>query len=358
VHTAVAAREQDDRVSHRRTDVDVVRFVALASMYVAHVAPIPGPAHVLELSEYLTMPLFALLIGVGTELGARSAGPARQRWWSAAVRAAVLVVLGLALERAQAQVVIVLVHLGVLVVVAAVLVRLPTAAVLSTGLAVVVAERLLVDHVTIDAVAGGPWSDVAIFLWAGGPYRLLVMVLHAAVGIALSRWWLRGPRSGSAWLPGVVGAGLLVPAAAMLAAEQRGLLDLVPYSGTPQETLLDTLVAAGVFGVGLTAARVVHRSPPGRQVLVVLAAAGAMTLTLYTLQILWLAYDVRVLHPGSPDDSWTNLVVLLVGSVALAWAWPAVVRREPWRKGPLEGLVGASGRRSSPDPEGSLPLAR
>ncbi len=35
-----------------------------------------------------------------------------------------------------------------------------------------------------------------------------------------------------------------------------------------------------------------------------------MTLTLYTLQVLWLAYDVRVLHPGARDDSWTNLAVL------------------------------------------------
>ena len=41
-----------------------------------------------------------------------------------------------------------------------------------------------------------------------------------------------------------------------------------------------------------------------------------MTLTLYVLQILWLAYDVRVLHPGETDDSWTNLAVLLVGSLA------------------------------------------
>ena len=55
-------------MTSRRTDVDVVRFLALVSMYVAHVTPVQGPAHVFELSEYLTMPLFALLVTAGSPL--------------------------------------------------------------------------------------------------------------------------------------------------------------------------------------------------------------------------------------------------------------------------------------------------
>ena len=113
-----------------------------------------------------------------------------------------------------------------------------------------------------------------------------------------------------------------------------------PTRGRAQETVLDTLLAAGVLGVGLAAARVLSQIAAGRRIVALLAAAGAMTLTLYALQILWLAYDVRVLHPGQPDDSWVNLAVLLGGSLVMAWAWPAVVRRYPWRTGPLEGLVG------------------
>ncbi len=100
-----------------------MRFLALVSMYVAHVAPVPGPAHVLELSEYLTMPLFALLVGVGRPAGCAPAGPGH--WAATLGRALALVGLGLALERAEAQVVIVLAHLGVLVLVAAVLARWP-----------------------------------------------------------------------------------------------------------------------------------------------------------------------------------------------------------------------------------------
>ena len=319
-------REQDERVSQRRTDVDVVRFVALVSMYVAHVAPVPGPAHVLELSEYLTMPLFALLVGVGAQLGVWGAGSATRRWWwSMAVRAAVLIGLGLALDLAGAQVVIVLVHLGVLVVVAGLVARLPVAAVVAVAVA---------------AFVVGGTTEIARFGWADGPYRLLPMAVYAAVGILLARWWLRGTRARSVVLPLAVGCGLLILAAAMLTAEQLGRLDLVPYSGTVQETVLDTLLAAGVLGVGLAAARVLSRTAAGRRIVSLLAAAGAMTLTLYSLQILWLAYDVRVLHPGQTDDSWVNLAVLLGGSLVMAWAWPAAVRREPWRTGPLEGLVG------------------
>ena len=319
-------------MSQRRTDVDVVRFLALVSMYVAHVAPVPGPAHVLELSEYLTMPLFALLVGVGAQLGVRSAAAGtrgRRWWWSMVVRAAVLVALGLALDRAGAQVVIVLVHLGVLLVVAGPLARLP--------LAVVVA-------VAVAALVAGQTTEMARFVWADGPYRLLPMVLYAAVGVLLSRWWLCGARARSVVLPLAFGCGLLVLAAAMLAAEQLGRLDLVPYSGTAQETVLDTLLAAGVLGVGLAAARLLSRIAAGRRLVSVLAAAGAMTLTLYALQILWLAYDVRVLPPGQPDDSWVNLAVLLGGSLVLAVLWPAVVRPAPWRTGPLEGPVGVLAR--------------
>ena len=321
-------------MSQRRTDVDVVRFLALVSMYVAHVAPVPGPAHVLELSEYLTMPLFALLVGVGAQLGVRSvaAGTRARRWgwWRAmVVRAAVLVALGLALDRVGAQVVIVLVHLGVLLVVAGPLARLPQAAVVAVAVAAFVA---------------GQTTEMARFVWADGPYRLLPMVLYAAVGVLLSRWWLSGARARSVVLPLAVGGGLLVLAAAMLAAEQLGRLDLVPYSGTAQETVLDTLLSAGVLGVGLAAARLLSRIAVGRRLVSVLAAAGAMTLTLYALQILWLAYDVRVLHPGQLDDSWVNLAGLLGGSLVLAVLWPAVVRPAPWRTGPLEGPVGVLAR--------------
>ena len=45
--------------------MDAARGVAVISMFVAHTAPSNGTADVLYLSEFLTFPLFALLVGVG-----------------------------------------------------------------------------------------------------------------------------------------------------------------------------------------------------------------------------------------------------------------------------------------------------
>lgn len=328
-------------MTSRRSDVDLVRFLALVSMYVAHVTPVQGPAHVFELSEYLTLPLFALLVGVGAQLGARSSGT--RHWVAVVVRALALIGLGLALERAEAQVVIVLAHLGVLLLVAAVLARLPDLVVGGVALVALLVGPWLVRHTPIDLLFDDGWLADALRFAVGGPYRLLPMVLYAAIGILVARVLLRGAGRDAVLVPAPVGGGLLVAAAAMLAAEQRGLVDLVPYSGTLQETVVCALVATGAALVGIAAARALDRGATGRLV-AGLAAVGAMTLTLYTLQVLWLAYDVRVLHPGATDDSWRNLAVLVVGSLVVTAAWHAVVRRGPWRRGPLEGVVDLASR--------------
>lgn len=334
-------------MTERRTDVDVVRCAALVAMYVAHVAPSRGPAGVLELSEYVAMPLFAALVGVGAQLGAWTL-PTRGElgWWrSMLVRAAVLVGLGLLLDQAGAQVVVVLVHLGVLVLVADPLARCATRLVASVTLAAGVVTPWLVHRAATHGLLADGWFEHAqVFAWVGGPYRLATMTCFAGVGILLARWWLRGREERARLLPAAAGGGALALAATMLAAEQAGHVDLVPYSGSHAETLLDVLLVVGVVGVALAAARLAA----GSVVVKVLAAAGSMALSLYCLQVLWLALDARVLHPGRNDDAWANLVVLVVGSLVVATTWRRVVRREPWRRGPLEGPVRAlSGRFST-----------
>ena len=175
-------------------------------------------------------------------------------------------------------------------------------------------------------------------LWAGYGYRVLTMVVYAAIGIALTRWWLGRHKARGAVQIAVGGTALLL-AAAMLAAEQAGVFELVPYSGTHLETFLDVLLVTGTLGLGLALARLLPAvlAKP-------VAAMGAMTLTLYSLQILRLAYDVRVLHPMLRDDSWVNLAVLTVGSLAIAVVWSLVVRPRMWRRGPLEGFVSVLAR--------------
>ena len=119
-----------------------------------------------------------------------------------------------------------------------------------------------------------------------------------------------------------------------LALDDLGLVDLQPYEITYPVVVFDALLAVGCLLVVPVVAGWVRLAAP-------LAMIGSMSLTLYSLQILWLAYDTRVLHEGMSDNSWTNVAILVVGSFVVAAGWRALVRREPWRRGPMEGATAA-----------------
>ena len=51
-------------VDRRDARVDMLRGLALVSMFVAHCAPDDGPFRLAALTEFATAPLFALLIGI------------------------------------------------------------------------------------------------------------------------------------------------------------------------------------------------------------------------------------------------------------------------------------------------------
>ena len=329
------------RTGRRDLRVDAVRGVALVSMYVAHCAPTAGPGHVLTLSEYATYPLFALLVGVGAELGPRSG---RASWVGPLVRGAVLIAAAQVVEGWGALIFIVLAHLGVLTWLAAPLARAPSPVVAGVGLG-----SLLVAPHLYQLTSG--WSDttfpggdstlrLARFLVADWPYQIVAMVFFASVGILLTRYVLRPTRFTHAQrlLAGVVGG---VAAEVWIGLHEAGAFAMEAYDVTYRVLTFDallvvaiTLVVAGAAGL-LPAA-----SAP-------LAAMGGMSLSLYCLQVRWLAYDVHTLHPGASDDSWLNVALLVLGSAALALIWRAVVRVEPWRRGPIEGPVAAVVRKLS-----------
>ncbi len=288
--------------ARRDLRVDAVRGVALVSMYVAHCAPTLGPGRVLELTEYATYPLFALLVGVGATLGARESG---DRWWvGPLVRGLVLVVLAELLDGLYAQVHVVLAYLGVLTWLAAPLARIPSAAVAATGLG---------------AFAAAPW------LGHSGPYQLASMVFFAAVGVLLARHLLTG--GVETRLHSAIGAGCALVATAWFVLAGSDALDLRPYAVTHQVLVFDAVLVAAVT---LLVAAAADRGP---RLARPLAAMGAMSLTLYCLQILWLDADYRLLGHLS-DDTWRNVAILVVGSLALALVWPG-------RRGPLEMPVAA-----------------
>lgn len=324
----------------REWGVDLARGVAIISMFVAHTAPTAGPGGVLMLSEYLTFPLFALLVGAGAELAARRTG-LWEHGVASLVRGAALLLAGWLLAKAGAWVVIVLAPLGLLTLLCWAVSRLPAWAVASVGVVAgaiapwtIEASRETVTELAVAQETGRQWW---FELLVSTYYPQAVLLLVACAGILVTR--LLVPRDGrpASWpaLGAVVGAaGVLFLGLAAL--HLTGRVEIVAYRTTWPEELFVTAFAVGVFAVCLAVAR----AGVVRRVLTPLAWVGAMTLTVYALQIGWLAWWVRELRPGTPDDTWVNVVGMTIGALALASLWRVLHATRPWGRGPLEGVVG------------------
>lgn len=329
--------------------LDVVRAVALLSMFVAHFAPSDGPGGLLGLSEYLTAPLFAALVGWSGELE-RVRRPGRDRARAVLVRGAVLLVVGLALAHLSSQIIVILPWLGLLVWLTGLLVRLASPWLVVVAAVLVALEPTLLararDHlVTSTAVRDpsgvvaprpGQLRDLLVELAAGGEaYRLTWLVPLACLGVLLARHATTGRR------PALVGVPAAVGALVLLALGKADVVTLQPYSGRWAELALEALmVAATVLGVRALAGRV-------PALVAALAPAGAMALSLYVVQVLvsqWWADAGLTPLPGVPgaagtDNSWVLLALLVVGAPAAAWAWRRALRRTPLARGPLESAV-------------------
>lgn len=313
----------------------MLRGLALASMFVAHCAPDDGPFRLAALTEFATAPLFALLIGVGAALADRGNAGLPVAFVRAGVRAAVLVAVGLWVEPWGAQVDIVLVYLALPTLLAPLLARLPVTVLLGLATTSWAAAPVLLSwgrtHSTQALVVG---DDVGHRLWdivlAGEHYRLTTLIVFTCLGIVLWRWTSTVP----AWSAAVAGLLTLAGAALLMAAKTSGRLAFEPYDGSHLEIVLEALLVGG-FALAWFAL------VPERLRLPALAAAGSMTLSVYVLQIAYLAWYTRDLHPGERDDSWSNVVVLCVGALVLPMLWRSLVSREPWSRGPLEGPTAA-----------------
>ena len=77
------------------------------------------------------------------------------------------------------------------------------------------------------------------------------------------------------------------------------------------------------------------------------AQLGRMTLSLYVLQVGWLALVART-KPGEPDDSWLTLALLTLVSFLVAAVWPRIVRSGPFARGPFEGFIDLAARKIRP----------
>jgi uncharacterized membrane protein len=180
-------------------------------------------------------------------------------------------------------------------------------------------------------------------------WRLLIGGVALAAAAYAASWWLLGPLGGRAVLE-AVGAGDVNPendtVDDLLTFGFEGnaptnswwwLASDAPHSSTPPDLLGTIGVAVAVLGAMLLLGHVAY--PPVRRmirlVMVPLAAAGAMTLTLYTLHVVYMNSPLDVFEPMS-GYLLQVIVVLLLGL-----GWRLAVGR-----GPLETLVTATAQRA------------
>ena len=359
--------------------VDIARGIALIGMMATHIVPLGDPDGTASPAALLASgrasALFAVLAGVSLALvtGGRqpaSGGDLAAARRSVAIRAAVITFVGLTLGVLDAGVAVILVNYGLLFAVSTAFLGFGWRVLAPTGLLWLLVTPVLA-HALRTQVDGGPgaspsWFDLAAPLGLAerllltGYYPVLSWTGYLLVGLAVGRLPLRRTAT-AAWLvaAGAVTAGLAkvvsglllplgyehlrVPTTSPIAGEpldlalQTGMFGSTPttswwwlvvsgpHSGTPFDLLHTTGTAVLALGLCLLLARAV-----GRWVLP-LAAAGSMTLTLYSVHVVVLAATAGVAASWDPVAEWA---VHAIAALVLASLWALTGAR-----GPLEGMT-------------------
>lgn len=284
-------------------------------MVVAHFGPDGG---LWALSERVTAPLFALLVGVGVLLTWQRRTSNRGFLVAEAYRSLVLVLLGVGLQRCYDQIDVVLPTLGALSLVLAILTMvlqgrpaMTLAAATVAGLTAWPLEQAARQWL---GTGGGDSaaSGVVNVLAAGQNYRVATFLIFALVGQAALPWVTnpsRPPRQlmgTSAALAVLAGVGFLVGKRVLGGAEA--------YSGSYGEIITAVPLVLATW-VGCTWLAAVAPRPW----LTPLLDTGRTTLTAYAVQVLLARGLVDTIVPGGRDDHWwmvvTQLVVAIGGSV-------------------------------------------
>ncbi|TRW44565.1 heparan-alpha-glucosaminide N-acetyltransferase domain-containing protein [Georgenia yuyongxinii] len=389
--TAKAAPARTAPARPRLVGVDATRGVALLGMMAVHslwsVDAAGNETWTYALFAGRAAATFAVLAGVGVAFmtGRRQVGRSGFGGVAAmlATRALAIGLIGLALGFADSDVTnVILAAYAVLFVLAIPLVLLPTRALVVLGAAIMLLVPVL-SHLVRPALPvpteANP-SFVMLFtnpagllseLTLTGVYPALPWLAYLCAGLAIGRLHLSAPRVARGLLLGgavaaLVGWGLsrmlLGPAggadALYATAPASGLSPddvteiLVwggsgttptttwwwlavdaPHTATPLDLLHTGGCAVALLGALLLVAGV--RSPGVRLAISPLAAAGSMTLTLYSAHVAFLSSPLDVL-PAVPGYLAQVAVVLVV----------AVLWRRTRGRGPLEALVATAARRA------------
>jgi len=361
--------------------VDVARGLALLGMIATHVYGSldgrgdPTTAHVVAGGRAATT--FVLVAGVSLAFlsGGRTAVRGRERVAVSAglvVRAVLIGALGLALSALSEAngVDVILQFYAVLFLLAIPLLGCAPMVLIGIAAAVTALGPVLL---VLTADAGLPYAGsgaeptfatlvqdptgLLVQLFVTGEYPVVVYMAYLCVGLAIGRLDLRSPRL--AWV--LLGAGIALAVAARAASAVLlyplgGLARLIeqndqgggaaeisallweaepsaswwylalpaPHSHTPIDLLHTLGSAVAVLGAALLLTRI----PAVSRVLWPLAAAGAMSLTLYSAHLVVLATGVQEELPG------VTLLLMVAGALAFAAAWRFLIGQ-----GPLEAVV-------------------
>jgi hypothetical protein len=338
---------------------------------------------------------FAVLAGVGLALSTGGARPLGDRSWveraaAITVRAAAIGLIGLALGYADSGVAVILPYYALLFLFALPLLPLGPRplVVIGGGVAVLVPavsllaradiETRVFKNPTFENLIEAP-GDLLVTLLLTGYYPVLAWTTYICAGLAIGRLPLRSVRTAAGLLAG--GSALALGASGLSAlllgplggldrlaaadssrrdaAQLEAALDFdmngnvptdtwwwlvvdSPHSSTPLNLLHSVGVAAALLGALL----LIARTRPGRWLVVPVAAAGSMTLSLYTAHVLLRASDLM------PEDELTSYAYQVLLALVFAVGWRAWVGR-----GPLEALIavlaGRAGRAAAPSVPGS-----
>ncbi len=362
--------------------VDAARGVALLGMMSVHILPRVENGEIAtayDIAAGRSAALFATLAGVGLALasgretplsGAALAGARRATFG----RALVLLLVGLTLGALGPPVAVILAYYAVLFVVAIPLLSLRAPALAAIAVTSALITPLLSHGVRQGLELPSPENpdltslsepvDLLVTIVVTGYYPVLTWTTYLCAGLAVGRLAL-GSAHVAAWL---LGGGLVVAgaskaiSAALLSVGGRDAIETAGTQGSWVQGLpLDNILAGGLYGttpttspawllissphsgttfdfmhttatslavLGAALLLMQHAGKVVALLLSPLAAAGSMTLTLYTVHVI--AVDAEV----GPTDRYDLYVLHAVLALIVATMWRTLVGR-----GPLEALA-------------------
>lgn len=341
--------------------VDAARGFAIVSMVVAHTVAwvrgaLPRPAEVIAgAMNDVAAPLFTLIIGVSIAIISRGheSWPPSRRWrfrGQLALKALVLIALGVALEFSYSGVNVVLDYLGAVLLLSLPLVFAPARVLLA------VATALLALGPTLNRLATQAWpmgrsqlppvlGDVAEWTVLTGSYPATWLLPMLLGGVVLGRGGLGKPRINASMA--VTGIALTILALPWVDRDVASGVTLMSHShGQMVRELGLTIAVMGLIGllVDSTSPRV---SALTQAVATPVTAMGRMSLSVYVLHVLVLMalWASPLAEPWFRGSAGGYLVMagLLALCAGFAMAWGRFLGA-----GPIERVIGVVSLRHPP----------